>query len=145
MVELPSSKTHDQDPNGTKSRAVALNVIRAPAVKSNWIRALLLRLYRLAVLAVIVFIMHRHDARLLIDGDAPISLEEVRPFFPTVAKLAPDESPRRGLFVLNGAGNWIGYILRTSPVSDSIIGYAGPTDTLVALNLDMRVTGVAIR
>jgi hypothetical protein len=109
------------------------------------IRGIFLRLYRLAVVAAIVLIMHRHHARLQIDGDAPIKLEEVRPFFASAEKLSADESPRRGLFVFDGAGKWIGYVLRTSPVSDSIIGYAGPTDTLVALNLDMRVIGISIR
>jgi hypothetical protein len=125
--------------------AIALKVIRVTGGKWDWVRGILLRLYRLGVVVAIVFVMHRHHARLRIDGDAPIKLEEVRPFFASAAKLAADESPRQGLFVFDGAGKWIGYVLRTSPVSDGIIGYAGATDTLVAMNLQMRVIGIAIR
>jgi hypothetical protein len=42
-------------------------------------------------------------------------------------------------------GHRIGYVLRTAPVSNSITGYVGPTDTLVALDADMRVIGIRIR
>src|ERR1700709_2625283 len=109
------------------------------------IRSILLRLYRLAVVIVIVTMIHRHYARLRIDGDAPITVSEVKPFLPTAARLATDESDRMGLFVQNAAGERIGYVLRTSPLSDKITGYAGPTDTLIALDREMGVLGIRIR
>jgi hypothetical protein len=93
----------------------------------------------------IVFLIHRHHARLRIDGDAPIKLEEARPFFPTARRLETDESERRGLFVLDAAGKRVGYLLRTSPLSDKITGYSGPTDTLIALDNGMKVLGIKIR
>lgn len=104
-----------------------------------------LRLYRLAVVLAIVWLIHRHHARLRIDGDAPIKIEEVRPFFPAAASLEVDDTERMGLHVLDGGGNRVGYVLRTSPISNKITGYAGPTDTLVALDNGMRVIGVRIR
>jgi hypothetical protein len=107
------------------------------------VRSLALRFYRLAIICAIVVIVHRHYARLT---DVDITLDEVRPFFPTAAKLDPDTSERRGLFVLDKISSPIGYVLRTSPVSDEIKGYAGPTDTLLALDYPgMKVLGIKIR
>jgi hypothetical protein len=111
---------------------------------SRW-RSILLRLYRLGIVAAIVFLIQRHHARLRIDGDAPIKLEEARPFFPTATRLETDKSERRGLFVLDAKGNHVGYLLRTSPLSDKITGYSGPTDTLIALDNGMKVLGIRIR
>jgi hypothetical protein len=109
------------------------------------VRRVLLRLYRLAVLCTIVYLIHRHHVRLRIDTDAPVRPEELRPFFPDVVKLDPDPSERAGHHVLGPGGKPLGYALRTSPVADAIKGYAGPTDTLVVLDADMKVVGVAVR
>jgi hypothetical protein len=128
---------------------LSLTVIQSPPSSPatpgwHW-RPLALRLYRLGIVVAIVFLIHRHHARLRIDGDAPIKLEEARPFFPTARRLETDESERRGLFVLDAAGKRVGYLLRTSPLSDKITGYSGPTDTLIALDNGMKVLGIRIR
>ena len=116
------------------------------AARADRLRALSLRLYRLAIVCAIVFINHRHHTRLRIDGGAQDALDEVRPFFPTAAKLDPDTSERAGLFVLDKSANPVGYVLRTSPASDHVKGYAGPTDTLLALDYPgMKVLGIRIR
>ena len=112
---------------------------------SRRLKPWLLRLYRLGVVLTIVFIIHHQHARLMVDGDAPIKLDEVKPFFTDTARLETDESPRKGLFVLDGRGQRLGYVVRTSPVSDKITGYAGPTDTLIAMDSGFRVIGVRIR
>src|SRR4051812_48077412 len=105
---------------------VPLNILPpAPPPAAHW-RSLALRLYRLGIVCAIVFIIHRHHTRLSIDGGAEVTPDEVRPFFPAAAKLDPDTSERRGLFVLDKYSNPVGYVLRTSPLSDSIKGYAGP-------------------
>ena len=106
------------------------------------------RLYRLAVVVAIVWLLRRHQTRLRIDGDRPIQLTEVQSFFPAASRLEPDASERMGLWVLDRHGSPIGYVLRTSPMSDKIIGYAGPTDTLVALTPDKanpKVVGIKVR
>jgi NosR/NirI family nitrous oxide reductase transcriptional regulator len=128
--------------------AVPLTVLQTPQRGGGgWrMRSLALRLYRLAIVCAIVFIVHRHYARLRIDAGAEVTLDEIRPFFPAASKLDPDTSERRGLFVLDKTSNPIGYVLRTSPVSDEVKGYAGPTDTLLALDYPgMKVLGVKIR
>jgi len=106
------------------------------------------RLYRLAVIVTIVVLLRRHGSRLRIDGDRPIRIEEARAFFPAADRLTVDPSERMGLWVLDRHGEQIGYVLRTSPMSDKIIGYSGPTDTLVALTPDKqepKVVGIKVR
>lgn len=123
---------------------IHLPILQSPRPHS-WIKGLALRLYRAAVLIAIVCLIHRHHARLRIDGDAPIQLDEARAFFPSAADLKLDESDRMGLFVTNRDGQRLGYLLRTSPVTDKIVGYSGPTDTLIAMDPDMRVLGIRVR
>src|SRR3954465_5428730 len=123
-------------PPETTMPKVPLTVLPSREARSrgSHLRAIVLRLYRLAIICAIVFVIHRHHNRLRIDAGAEITLDEIRPFFPAAAKLDPDTSERRGLFVLDKGSNPVGYVLRTSPVSDEIKGYAGPTDTLIALD-----------
>jgi hypothetical protein len=104
-----------------------------------------LQLYRLAVLVTIAWIIRAHQVRLRIEGHAPITVEEVRAVFPQAAELRPDAGERAGLFVHDDAGHPLGYVLRTSPVSDAIIGYRGTTDTLIAFDPALHVAGVRIR
>jgi hypothetical protein len=122
------------------SKPLPLASPRAPALRS-----LALRAYRFAVLAFIVLVVREHHTRLRIDGDRPIHLGEVAPLLPEAAALRPDPSPRAGLFALDSLGRRIGYVVRTSPASDRVVGYAGPTDTLIVLGPDDRVLGIAIR
>jgi len=132
----------------SKNPHFPLPVIQPSAAQRQWrsrVRSLTLSLYRLGVVAAIVWIIHHHHARLRVDEDAPIQVTEVQPLLPGAAKLKVDESDRMGLFVLDASGRRIGYVLRTAPISNGITGYVGPTDTLIALDNDMRVIGVKIR
>ncbi len=104
-----------------------------------------LQLYRLAVLVVIVAIMRDHQVRLRVDGDLPLSVDEVKGFYPTAKELRPDYSERKGSHVLDANGKELGYVVRTSPVSDFITGYVGPTDTIVAMDNQLKVLGIKIR
>ena len=108
-------------------------------------KTIALQLYRLAVLVVIVVIVRQHHVRLRIDGDAPIGLAEVRLFFPDAASLEADSSAKGGLFVLDAKSQPLGYVVRTSPQSSHIIGYSGPTDSLVAFDNAGQVVGTDIR
>ncbi|QNN21675.1 4Fe-4S binding protein [Planctomycetales bacterium ZRK34] len=111
---------------------------------SVW-RSFALRAYRLAVLVVIIVMIRDLAVRLRVQGDAPIELREVRAVMPEAAAIDIDPGPRGGLFVYDENGQQIGYAIRTSPTSDKIIGYSGPTDTLVVFNDEMLVVGIRIR
>ena len=105
-----------------------------------------LRLYRVGVLVVIVLLVRSHHVRLRVQGDSPVTPEEVRSFYPAAAGLRPDHSPRMGLHVIDDAGNSVGYVVHTSPFCDFIEGYTGgPTDTLIALDADWKVLGIRVR
>ncbi len=74
-----------------------------------------------------------------------ISLKEVRPFFDRADQLKPSDEKPDLLKVLDDRGQTLGFVTRTSPHTDGMIGYQGPTDTLIALDLEMRVVGLALR
>lgn len=126
--------------------AISLPVL--PAKKRGaWdhARPWLLRLYRMAVVVAIAWLIHRQHVRLRVDGDAPIGIGEVKKVLPAAATLSPDESERGGLLVYGAKGETVGYVVRTSPAADKITGYAGPTDTLVALDAAGKVAGIRVR
>ncbi len=108
-------------------------------------RHIALQIYRLAVLVAIAWVIRTHHVRLRIDGDAPISIEEIRAVLPGTGGLRADSGERAGVFVVGETGQPLGYALRTAPISDSIVGYRGATDSLVVFDSAMRVIGVRIR
>ncbi|QOV90404.1 4Fe-4S binding protein [Humisphaera borealis] len=114
------------------------------AVGSRW-KPWATRLYRLAVIVAIVWLVHDLRSAVQRRNGIPIKVEEVRPFLNAAASLERDDSPRSGQYVLDAAGSRVGYALRTSPVTDKITGYVGPTDTLVVLDPQWKVVGLRIR
>jgi NosR/NirI family transcriptional regulator, nitrous oxide reductase regulator len=103
-----------------------------------------LQLFRCAVLVTIVLLINAHRTRLRIEADAPVKLSEIQRYYPKAAELERDNE-KLGLHVLDNDKNRIGYVIRTRPVCDSIIGYCGPTDTLIAFNDQQKALGIAIR
>lgn len=103
---------------------------------------------RTAMLAGVLFCLHQAHARRL-DRDevtrrAPLEAEQVLEFFPRAARLGDDNPALGGQLVENADGKVIGYVLQTSPLSDDVIGYSGPTDTLIAFDLQDRILGTRI-
>lgn len=75
----------------------------------------------------------------------PLTVEEAIPFFPAAQRLEVDPRFPNLSWVLSRSGDKLGRLTRTSPAGNHIMGYEGPTDTLVALDLQDRVVGLAIR
>ena len=109
------------------------------------VRHPLLQLYRLAVLVAIVWLLREHALRVRVESLRPLTVAEVQPLFPAAVTLAMDEGDRGGWHVLDAGGAKLGYVLQTAPVSDSIVGYRGWTNTLVAFDGALHVVGVRIR
>jgi hypothetical protein len=109
------------------------------------VKRALLQCYRLAVLVAIAWIIRQHAVRMRVEGHAPITVAEVRSVFPNAAAVQDDDGPRGGAFIRDDGGAQIGYVVRTSPHTDSIIGYRGWTDTLIAFDRNLHVAGVRIR
>jgi len=116
-----------------------------PGLNAAHLKTAALQAYRAAVLVAIAWIIHVHHVRLRVEGHDPLTLEEVRGMFPLAASIDDDPGPRGGAFIRDGSGSRIGYVVRTSPHTDAIIGYRGWTDTLVAFDDSLRVAGVRIR
>ncbi len=102
-------------------------------------------MYRLAVLVAIAWVVRSHHLHLKIGGDAPIAFSEIKEIYPGAESIRDDPGERAGVFVYDGSGQQIGYVLRTMPHVESIIGYRGWTDALVAFDPALRVIGVKVR
>ena len=63
-----------------------------------------------------------------------IDLEEVKALEPLASSLRPSAGIAAALEVLDAGGRIVGLAVRTSPVTDALIGYKGPTDTLLLLD-----------
>lgn len=100
-------------------------------------RSITLRLWRVALLVAVVFAIRRSHQ----PGPVELSVERVRDYFPSAAVLAPQGGM---LAVQDESGITLGHVMQTSPEADDIIGYAGPTNTLIALDSRGRVLGLRI-
>ena len=75
----------------------------------------------------------------LVEFTAP-PLDEIRAFLPAAAGLA---GPQDGVWTVeDAAGQKLGATLQTSPQSDHILGFSGPTNVLLVLDPDNRVLGL---
>lgn len=111
-------------------------------------RPLLLHAARAGVLAAILVLLHLQHAERkggeLDRSAASLTVEDVLPLFPGAASLSEGVQPHGGRDVLDASGARIGYVLQTSPNSDSIIGFSGPTNLLIGFGADDRARGVRI-
>ncbi|MEQ2005973.1 MAG: FMN-binding protein [Limisphaerales bacterium] len=108
-------------------------------------RFAMLQLYRLGVLLAVAWLVRAHHTRLRVEGDAPVRVAEVTGWFTNATELRLDLGARGGFHVLAKDGSELGYLIRTLPQAERIIGYCGITDTLVALDREGRVLGFRIR
>jgi NosR/NirI family nitrous oxide reductase transcriptional regulator len=104
---------------------------------------------RLALVAATAWMVHATFARRVSRAQAfdlvTVSPDTLRPYLPEAATIgAASYAVGGGLDVLDGAGERVGTILRTSPAGDSCIGFSGPTDVLVVCDASLRVAGVKI-
>ena len=100
-------------------------------------KSLALRLWRVALLALAVIAIRRsHPATAL-----PLTVDRIHDFFPTAASLSPQNGMQA---VQDASGITLGHVMQTSPEADDIIGYSGPTNTLIALDGRGKVLGLRI-
>ncbi len=105
------------------------------------IRAAALRLFRLAAIGLAAWLVHVADQRP--DQTGEIALAEARVFFPDAQRLSPPDD-RAACAVWSGGGERLGTVLKTSPQTDDLIGYSGPSNLLAAIDVDGRVVGVKL-
>jgi Na+-translocating ferredoxin:NAD+ oxidoreductase RnfG subunit len=102
----------------------------------SW-KSIALRLWRVALLAAVVLAIRRSHQPAALE----LTVERVRDFFPAAAALTPQNGMQ---MVKDASGITLGHVMQTSPVADDIIGYSGPTNTLIALDSRGKVLGLRI-
>ena len=113
---------------------------RAPTPRRRG-RALLLHLLRIAMFVTTLAMIRIHFQRQLSSTEATtpdLSLDEVRELFPAAATLSPEPARGNSLPVLDADGEPLGYVVQTSPESDAIIGFSGPTNVLIGFDRENR-------
>lgn len=103
------------------------------------------RLYRLAVLLAIVWLVHAQHHRLRNHFRSELSVVEVTALFPTATVLGEPQPPYGAQQVTDANDLRLGAVLHTSPEADDIRGYAGPSDVLLALDPTGKVFGATLR
>lgn len=96
-----------------------------------------LRLWRVALLALAVMAIRRSHP----PASVALTVDRVRDFFPAAAVLTPQNGMQA---VKDASGITLGHVMQTSPEADDIIGYSGPTNTLIALDSRGKVLGLRI-
>lgn len=100
-------------------------------------KSLALRLWRVALLALAVLAIRRSHSPAAVE----LTVDRVHDFFPAAAAL----TSQNGMQVVKDAsGITLGHVMQTSPEADDIIGYSGPTNTLIALDSRGKVLGLRI-
>ncbi len=74
----------------------------------------------------------------------PLELSQAVSFFPNAVRIEQDKSNKALWNAYDEAKHICGSVLRTSPAADEVIGYQGPTETLLAIEANGTIVGVAI-
>ncbi len=108
------------------------------------LKPLLLRLYRAGVLVAIAWLIHEQHRWLAAQTGGALEVSHVRDFFPAAASLGPRDPDSGVQRVLDAGGATLGLVTQTAPLSDKILGYSGPTNTLIACDAQGKVIGLRV-
>lgn len=73
-----------------------------------------------------------------------VTVDDLRGFFPNAASLSDGDLRRSARDVRDGDGQSLGFVVQTSPSSDRVVGYSGPTNVLIVFGADERILGLRI-
>ena len=108
------------------------------------LRPLLLRLYRAGVLVAIAWLIHDQHRWMMAQTELTLDVSRVRDFFPKAASLGPRDPDTGVQRVLDSTALTLGLVTQTAPLSDKILGYSGPTNTLIACDAQGKVIGLRV-
>ena len=119
-----------------------MNGSRAPCQA----RRLVLHLVRLLLFVGVSALIHRQHVRLparrVGEELSRVDIEKLREFFPNAATLVSEPSNDQRREVLAASGEVIGFVIETSPASDDLVGFSGPSNVLIAFTRDEKTVGV---
>lgn len=90
-----------------------------------------------------IHIAHAHRTFEQKESDSfSLDIEQVLEFFPNAISL---ETTASGIQIVKQTDDRVmGYVIQTSPISDDIVGYSGPTNSLLAFDTNDQMLGVRI-
>lgn len=101
-----------------------------------------LKVYRMGIVLLTVLTVYYVHYQKSIRGKSPLTLQEVKVHLKNAASMSYTE---QGVKVFDAETKQIGTAYSTSPHSDKIKGYAGPTESLIVINVDKEIVGVSLR
>ena len=116
-----------------------MTAIPPPPRSRHW-QGMAVRLVRLGLLGLVVLILRRGSG-------GPVEVLDtgrVHDFFPGAASLSAPDAQTGVQSVRDVAGQVIGLVAQTLPEAASAIGYAGPTNTLIAMDATGAVIGLRV-
>ncbi|NBN95054.1 MAG: FMN-binding protein, partial [Verrucomicrobia bacterium] len=105
------------------------------------VSAWLVKGWRLAALLLAALLLQR-TTPLAESALTRLGLDDAKAFFPGAKRLK--SGPSQTLLVQDQFGNRLGRLVTTAPDADSILGYAGPSNVLVALDNQEKIVGTRI-
>lgn len=109
-------------------------------------RSCLVHLGRVALLAMILLMMHWHQARVQSEirarGLDAVSLVKIQSLFPGATALGPADS-HGGRLVLRDDES-VGAVLQTFPEAERFLGFSGPTNILIGFGPEEKIVGLRI-
>jgi thiamine biosynthesis lipoprotein ApbE/Na+-translocating ferredoxin:NAD+ oxidoreductase RnfG subunit len=105
------------------------------------VSAWLVKSWRLAALLLAALLLQR-TTPVTESALTRLGLDDAKVFFPGAKRLK--SGPNQTLLVQDQYGNRIGRLVTTSPDADSILGYSGPSNVLVALDNQEKIVGTRI-
>ena len=107
-----------------------------------------LHAYRVGLFVLLVVLIHRQHAWWVEQKRGamkqPVAPEQVRPFFAGVDHLSDWDPAHGGQNAFGADGKTLGHVLQTSPEADHVVGFSGPTNTLIAFGRDGQIRGTAV-
>ncbi|MCA9245947.1 MAG: FMN-binding protein [Planctomycetales bacterium] len=121
---------------------------RSPRERPSRWRTFGLHGFRLVLFLIILLAIHRQHrwfvAQKRGERVEPLKIEQVLPFFPKASSLGDYDAEHGGQQVTDATGKLLGFVVQTSPEADKVIGFSGPTNSLVAFGADNRVLGASV-
>ena len=130
---------------------ILLPVVRDEPLKPRQkrpIRAVVLHTVRLAILVGVLFLLRQqHQSYLAAEASRdqqPVDVNVLKAFFPNAVEGGLFNPGRRTQEVVDAKNEPLGFVVQTSPQSDGIVGFSGPTNILIAFDTDDRIIGLKL-
>lgn len=111
-------------------------------------RSVLFHSLRISMVIIVLLLIRRQHIRFLavesLRDQEPVAVESLREFFPNASGTGLFDAERRTQQILDAEQQTLGYVVQTSPQSDEIVGFSGPTNVLIAFGTDDRILGLKV-